>query len=85
VLIFTSNYIQNPAFKELFKRLVASPIIKKIDDETGNTKEKDRIYKQDWNPRIRTLFTLASLINCIFGISIIYHEGPACCENSTGR
>lgn len=61
VLIFTSNYIQSPAFKELFKRLVASPIIKKIDDETGNTEEKDRIYKQDWKPRERTLFTLVSV------------------------
>ena len=51
LFLFTSYYTQSPAFPELFKRLVASPIMKKIDDETGNKAEKDRIYKQDWKPR----------------------------------
>jgi hypothetical protein len=51
LFLFTSYYTQNPAFPELFKRLVASPIMKKIDDETSYKAEKDRIYKQDWKPR----------------------------------
>jgi hypothetical protein len=51
LFLFTSYYTQIPAFPELFKRLVASPIMKKIDDETVNKKEKDRIYKQDWKQR----------------------------------
>jgi hypothetical protein len=57
--------------------------MKKIDEEKGNKEEKDRIYKQDWKPRARTLFTLVSVcINKrIFGILIICHEGPACSEN----
>jgi hypothetical protein len=61
--------------------------MKKIDDETGNKEEKDRIYKQDWKPRVKTLFSfeLVCTNRCIFRISIIYYEGPACCENSTGR
>jgi hypothetical protein len=61
LFIFISYYTQSPAFPELFQRLVASPIMKKIDDETGNKEEKDRIYKQDWKPRVKTLFTFASV------------------------
>ena len=50
VFYFTAYYLQKPAFPELFKRLVGSPMMHKIDDEL---KEKPlfRIYKQDWRPR----------------------------------
>lgn len=50
IFIFTPYYTQKPSFPELFKRLIGSPAIKKIDDENSN-KPKERIYKQDWKPR----------------------------------
>ena len=43
-------YKQEPSFPELFRRLVQSPPIQKIDD-TLEGKNKGRIYKQDWRPR----------------------------------
>lgn len=51
LFLFTAYYTQSPDFPELFKRLVASPIMAKIDDDTSKKKEKDRIYKQDWKQR----------------------------------
>lgn len=48
--IFTCHYNQQPIFPELFKKLISSPSIKKIDDEL-NTKEANRIQKQAWKPR----------------------------------
>ena len=48
--IFTPYYTQKPSFPELFKRLIGSPAIKKIDDETSKN-VIERIYKQDWRPR----------------------------------
>lgn len=46
----SANYKQEPSFPELFKRLVLSPPIQKIDDSLEG-KNKGRIYKQDWRPR----------------------------------
>jgi len=48
--IFTPYYTQKPSFPELFSRLIGSPSLKKIDDDTAN-KNKEKIYKQDWKPR----------------------------------
>ena len=50
LFLFTEYYTQSPDLPGLFKRLVASPGMMKIDDDTSNKKEKDRIYKQDWKP-----------------------------------
>ena len=47
---FTAHYKQKPSFPELFKRLIGSPIIHKIDDELEN-KDAFRIYMQGWKPR----------------------------------
>lgn len=47
---FTCHYNQQPTFPALFKQLVSSPSIKKVDDHI-NSKEKERIYKQDWKSR----------------------------------
>lgn len=48
--IFSAYYTQKPSFPELFKRLIGSPMIHKIDDELDE-KSQIRIYKQDWKPR----------------------------------
>ncbi|WP_246014599.1 GIY-YIG nuclease family protein [Geomonas oryzae] len=47
---FTAYYTQEPSFPELFKRLVQSSAIKRIDDEIAG-KSEARIHKQDWMPR----------------------------------
>lgn len=47
---FTAYYTQQPSFPELFKRLVGSPAIQKIDRELKG-KDLNKIYKQDWKPR----------------------------------
>jgi len=46
---FSAYYTQKPAFPELFKRLVSSPMIKKIYDEQRG-KSRFNIYEQDWRP-----------------------------------
>lgn len=48
--IFNAYYTQKPSFPELFKRIIGSPMIHKIDDEL-NEKPPIRIYKQDWKSR----------------------------------
>ena len=48
--IFTPHYTQKPSFPELFKRLIGSPSLKKIDSESIS-KSKNKIYKQDWKHR----------------------------------
>ena len=48
--LFTPHYTQKPSFPELFKRIIGSPSLKKIDDKISK-KEKNKIYKQDWKPR----------------------------------
>ena len=47
---FSAYYTQKPSFPELFKRIVGSPTIHKIDDELED-KSSFRIYSQDWRPR----------------------------------
>ncbi|ABK98948.1 GIY-YIG nuclease family protein [Pelobacter propionicus] len=44
---FCAYYTQEPSFPELFKRLVQSSAIQRIDDEIAN-KGEARIHKQDW-------------------------------------
>ncbi|MFC1827219.1 GIY-YIG nuclease family protein [Thermodesulfobacteriota bacterium] len=44
---FVAYYKQEPSFPELFKRLIGSPALQKVDDEIRKG-EKDRVYKQDW-------------------------------------
>lgn len=50
IVYLTSYYTQKPSFPELFRRLVDSPTIEKIDDEL-NSKDDFRIYKTDWKHR----------------------------------
>ena len=45
-----AHYTQQPTFPELFKRLVYSPIVSRIEDELAS-KGTFRIHKQDWRPR----------------------------------
>lgn len=47
LVFFTAYYTQKPTFPELFKRLVSSPMIQKIDDELRG-KSGFNIYAQDW-------------------------------------
>ena len=46
----TAHYTQVPTFPELFKSLIRSPTLKRIDDET-NERNTNRIHKQDWRHR----------------------------------
>ena len=50
VFYFSAYYIQKPSFPELFKRMIGSPMLHKIDDELNN-KGPFRIYAQGWKPR----------------------------------
>lgn len=47
---FTAYYTQKPIFPELFKRLLGSPMIHKIDNELRG-RSGFEIYAQDWKPR----------------------------------
>lgn len=48
--LLAAHYTQRPTFPELFRRLVTSPVIKRIDDEVYEKKDF-QIYKQDWRER----------------------------------
>ena len=48
---FTSHYTQEPTFPELFKRLIGSPSMKKVDDELNSKEASKRINKQGWKPK----------------------------------
>ena len=48
---FTAYYTQKASFPELFKRLVGSPALHKIDRELKQ-KDEVKIYKQDWKQRV---------------------------------
>jgi hypothetical protein len=50
LFMFCAYYTQEPSFPELFRRLVQSSAIQKIDDEIAG-KGEARIHKQDWMPR----------------------------------
>ena len=54
---FTAYYTQRPSFPELFKRLIGSPMIHKVDDELMD-KPTFRIYKQDWKTRVQLDFEI---------------------------
>lgn len=47
---FVAYYTVLPSFPNLFKRLVGSPALRRIEDEVQK-KEENRIHKQDWKPR----------------------------------
>lgn len=48
---FVAYYTQEPSFPELFKRLIGSPSLQKIDDELNTKDASNRIWKQGWRPR----------------------------------
>ncbi len=50
IFYFTAYYKQKPSFPELFKRMIGSPMLHKIDDELAD-KNTFRIYMQEWKPR----------------------------------
>ncbi|NIZ01931.1 GIY-YIG nuclease family protein [Thalassospira lucentensis] len=50
IMTLSAHYKQSPTFPELFKRLISSPALKRIDDELLE-KSEFRIHKQDWKPR----------------------------------
>jgi len=60
VFKFEAYYRQEPTFPELFKRLIGSPGLKRIDDELGK-KGPARIYKQSWKPREMLEFELGAM------------------------
>ena len=50
IFYFTAYYTQKPTFPAIFKRLIGSPVLMKIDRELQE-KNAIRIYKQDWKHR----------------------------------
>lgn len=50
IFLFTAYYKQKAGFPELFKRMLGSPTLHKIDDELSG-KGAFRIYMQEWKPR----------------------------------
>jgi len=50
VFYFTAYYTQKPNFPELFKRLIGSPSLHKIDREISE-KDSIRVFKNDWKER----------------------------------
>jgi hypothetical protein len=59
IFYLTAYYTQKPSFPELFKRLIGSPVIHRIDDELSQ-KSPFRIYKQDWRPRKQIDFEIGT-------------------------
>jgi hypothetical protein len=55
----TAYYKVKPTFSELFRHLVESPILHKIDDELSK-KPPFRIYKTEWKPRDKLEFELGA-------------------------
>jgi hypothetical protein len=56
---FAAYYTQKPAFSELFKRFIESPVLHKIDDELSK-KPPFGIYKNKWRPRQELEFELGA-------------------------
>jgi hypothetical protein len=52
-------YSVRPAFPHLFKRLIGSPAMNRIDDELRR-KDELRIHKQGWKPRSELEFELGT-------------------------
>jgi hypothetical protein len=59
VFRFAAYYSVRPAFPHLFKRLIGSPAIKRIDDAVHG-KDELRIHKQDWKPRAELEYKLGA-------------------------
>jgi hypothetical protein len=59
VFKFEAYYRQEPTFPELFKRLIGSPGLKRVDDEL-HQKGPGRIHKQSWRPRQQLEFELGA-------------------------
>src|SRR4051794_20093922 len=59
VFRFVAYYSVKPAFPHLFKRLIGSPAMKRIDDEVAG-KHDQRIHKQDWRPRSELEYELGA-------------------------
>jgi len=55
----TAYYTQKPSFPELFRRLIGSPVLHRIDDELSK-KSPFRIHKQDWRPREQIDFEIGT-------------------------
>jgi hypothetical protein len=56
---FVAYYRVRPSFPNLFKRLVGSPALRRIEDEVQN-KQEGRIHKQDWKPRSELEYELGA-------------------------
>jgi hypothetical protein len=50
VFYLTAHYTQEPTFPELFRNLIGSPAIKRVEDSITHPGQF-RIEKQDWRPR----------------------------------
>jgi hypothetical protein len=48
LFILTAHYTQGLAFPRLFKNLLDSPAVRKIEDKVFKNSTKPRIYKEDW-------------------------------------
>jgi hypothetical protein len=59
VFRFVAYYTVRPAFPNLFKRLVGSPAMKRIEEDV-QAKGEQRIYKQNWKPRCEVEFELGA-------------------------
>jgi hypothetical protein len=56
---FVAYYTVQPSFPNLFKRLVGSPALRRIEDEVQD-KEESRIHKQDWKARSELEYELGA-------------------------
>jgi hypothetical protein len=56
---FVAYYRVQPSFPNLFKRLVGSPALRRIEDEVQD-KEENRIHKQDWKARSELEYELGA-------------------------
>ena len=56
---FAAYYAVRPAFPHLFKRLIGSPAMKRIDDEVRRKNEL-RIDKQNWRARSKVEYQLGA-------------------------
>jgi hypothetical protein len=56
---FAAHYAVRPEFPHLFKRLIGSPAMKRIDDAVRGRDEL-RIHKQDWKPRAELEYELGA-------------------------
>ena len=79
VFKFEAYYRQEPTFPGLFKRLIGSPGLKRIDEELRK-KGPARIYKQSWKPREVLEFELGAM-NVIYMLidteSKLFYVGEA--------